>query len=108
MSKNLPLKKRRIYEIESNDENQTKCSKMNFRNQAYPMHVPTPPSSPHIEFLRQQYAYLSNYPSNQNYQLNQQYFDHYRMRIDQQHHDYRSAGEGTLVFLPLYFNRTKS
>lgn len=97
MSKNLPLKKRRIYQVETNDENQTKYVKTKSTDQTYSMHVPTPPSSPHIEFLRQQYAYLSNYPSNQ---LTQQYFDHYRPTItqQQQHGGYRSAGEGMISF----------
>jgi len=99
MSKNLPLKKRRIYQVETNDENQTKFFKTKSRDQIYPAYVPTPPSSPHIEFLRQHYPHLSNYPSNQNYQLAQQYYDHYRTKIDQQHHGYRSAGEGMIVFL---------
>jgi hypothetical protein len=47
--------------------------------------VPTPPSSPHIELLRQQYAYVSGNSTNiqqqnYNYLLAQQY----RLLIDQQ------------------------
>ncbi|UJR21906.1 hypothetical protein I4U23_024977 [Adineta vaga] len=66
MLKNLPLKKRRTYIIDSlitNDEQNENSVETN--NQSYSQHesiqqhVPlSPPSSPHIEFLRQQYAYL--------------------------------------------------
>ena len=53
------------------------------------VHVPTPPSSPHIDFS-QQHAYLSanasnNLPQNYQYLMAQQYLDHYRFLFDQQH-----------------------
>ncbi|CAF1351276.1 unnamed protein product, partial [Adineta ricciae] len=78
--KTLPLKKRRTYLIDSsitNDEqNENDCKTNNpsfSRHDRLLKHVPlSPPSSPHIELLRQQYPYfpassLLNQPQNYQY-----------------------------------------
>ncbi|CAF2984043.1 unnamed protein product [Rotaria sp. Silwood2] len=112
ISKNLPLKKRRTYMMDTSttniDQNEYCPIK---KKQAYlqddPLQiyippspiVPTPPSSPHLELLRQQYAYLLANSTNiikQNYYhlsthdsfITQKYLDNYRVLIDQQQRAY--------------------
>ncbi|CAF1418044.1 unnamed protein product [Adineta steineri] len=119
--KNLPLKKRRAYVIDTStnnvnstngdrDENYSNHSPSSIK-QSYPqedplqIHLPpmitttTPPSSPHIELLRQQYAYLHASSPNAQHQnlyppsnfeylmaqkvLAQQFLDNYRTLVDQ-------------------------
>ncbi|CAF4957944.1 unnamed protein product [Rotaria sp. Silwood1] len=106
--KNLPLKKRRAYmidtsttNIEQNEYCPTKIKQAYLQNDPLQIYipyspvVPTPPSSPHLELLRQQYAYLLVNPTNiknKNYYhsstydnfMTQQYLDNYRTLIEQQ------------------------
>lgn len=112
--KNLPLKKRRAYLVDTSENTQDENS-INQRAttnnksplfQADPLqiHVPTPPASPHhLELLRQQYAYfLSNnqnlfpLPANFDYSmaqtlLAQQFLDNYRPLIEQQYQNSQRA-----------------
>ena len=75
--------------------------------------VPTPPSSPHLELLRQHYAYLltsqanslkQNYfhPSTYDGHMTQQYLDSYRALVEQQHpHSYTLVDGTNLLFLSI-------
>jgi hypothetical protein len=126
MSKNLPLKKRRAYLIDpplTNNENYSKIIKpfvikynhhrhslffsSYFRSYSQDdscsVHVPTPPSSPHIDFSRQQHVYLSGnstniLPQNYHYLMAQQYLDHYRLLFDQQQQYGYTIAEGIWLF----------
>ncbi|CAF3149430.1 unnamed protein product [Rotaria socialis] len=116
ISKNLPLKKRRAYMIDNltsnNEQNEYQPT---IAKQAYikedplqiyipaPPIAPTPPSSPHVELLRQQYAYLLVnptdvmkqkyfHPSAYDSMIAQQYLDNYRTLVEQQQHHLRSYG----------------
>ncbi|CAF3850153.1 unnamed protein product [Rotaria sordida] len=108
ISKSLPLKKRRAYMIDTSTANSeqneycpTKKKQILSQDDSLQMYipsssiVPTPPSSPHLELLRQQYAFLlanstniikqnSYYPLTFDSFMTQQYLDHFRVLIEQQ------------------------
>ncbi|CAF0757691.1 unnamed protein product [Adineta ricciae] len=125
ISKNLPLKKRRAYLTGSSATNANSEHDENYANysstamrQSYStddslqihlpsVAVPTPPSSPHIELLRQHYAHLlansTNsspqhlYPPPTTYEcvlaqklLAQQFLDEYRTSMEQQQQQYQN------------------
>ncbi|CAF3848299.1 unnamed protein product [Adineta steineri] len=115
--KNLPLKKRRTYLIDSlvaNDEqneNFSKTIKQSYSkdDDSFHKHTPsspntlTPPSTPHMDLLRQQYAYLSTNPQ-QNYLhsftydclMAQQLLDNYRILTEQQKYGYTPSEDETI------------
>jgi len=113
--KNLPLKKRRAYIIDNTNPGQNKNDSNHQSTMIKPSYsqedplqihlpsgiVPTPPSSPHIELLRQHYAYLLANTTNNQHQtlfspstyeclmaqkvLAQQFLDNYRTLLEQQY-----------------------
>ncbi|UJR27322.1 hypothetical protein I4U23_008615 [Adineta vaga] len=125
--KNLPLKKRRAYLVDSSaintnnerDENYANYSSGTMR-QSYPTEdslqihlppivIPTPPSSPHIELLRQHYAHLLGNSTNTSHQhlfpppttyecllaqklLAQQFLNDYRASMGQQQQQQQQYG----------------